>query len=240
MITSRQNPTVKDARRLNRKKYRDQTGMMLIEGPHLVEEATRKGLVQTVFILKRDPAHPGAIVVSEDVMRHLCDAKSAPPVAAVVNDPPKRPPGKKVLILENIQDPGNVGTLIRTALAFGFETVIEDECADYRSAKVLRSTQGAIFHLNILSMDVETFKENHPSHTLIGAHVRDGSSPPKHPRGPFALILGNEGQGLKERTLRLLDDTVHIPLITIDSLNVGVAGAIIMHALTSETPLFED
>lgn len=228
MITSTQNETIKRYSKLHQKKYRDKENRFIVEGKHLVEEASKAGLVHTVFSLAEDE---GAVQVSESVMRKLTQTDHVPPVAAVVRKPDEKPLTKRVLVLENVQDPGNVGTLIRTALAFGFKTVVLDKSADIYAPKVLRSTQGAIFQMAIRMMDAKTFKTHHPEYTLIATDL-EGSADVSSITPPFALILGNEGQGLKPETLTLADERVRIPIHNIDSLNVAVAGGILMHKLS--------
>ncbi|MFW5893411.1 MAG: TrmH family RNA methyltransferase [Bacillota bacterium] len=228
MITSVQNETVKRFSKLHQKKYRDKEALFIVEGKHLVEEASKAGLLHTVFTLEEGE---GTIQVSEAVMRKLTQTDHVPPVAAVVKKPSEKPLTDRVLLLENVQDPGNVGTLIRTALAFGFETVILDRSADIYAPKVQRSTQGAIFQMAIRTMDARTFKTHYPTYTLIAT---DLEGTPDAPRiaPPLALILGNEGQGLKRETLKLADHRLKIPVQNIDSLNVAVAGGILMHKLS--------
>ncbi len=237
MITSKQNETVKYARKLQRKKYRKQENALLIEGPHLLKEARRHGMLKQSFHTETSPQFEDGLLISRDVMKHITASAHPPKDIGIASMPAQGKVGKKVLILENIQDPGNVGTLIRSALAFGFDSIIIDESADVFAPKVLRSTQGAIFHIGFTFMDTVTFKENHPGHLLIGAHLSDTVPLKKQPTPPYALVLGNEGSGLKQSTIARLDASVSIPIGTIDSLNVAVAGSIIMHALYASKPL---
>ena len=240
MITSIQNAFIKTTKKLHMKKYRDQEDSLLIEGFHLIEEAEKAKLIKTILLTKPHPDYPEATLTSPHVLKHLLQVDHQPQAAAIIKKPKPDQAGKQVLILENIQDPGNVGTLIRSALAFGFDTVVSIQSADIYSLKVLRSTQGAIFKLNIHISDIQTFKTQYPNHTLIGAHLGQKASLTKRPVQPFALVLGNEGQGLSKETIAQLDDTITIPIENIDSLNVGVAGSIIMHAITQTQPLLRD
>ena len=231
MLTSPNNVTVKRFSKLHQKKYRDQENLMIVEGPHLVEIAQSKVLIHTIFSLEAMPRSHSTLV-SESVMKKLTSTNHVPPVAAVVKIPIRQSLSSKVLILEHVQDPGNVGTLLRTALAFGFETVVLDRCADPFSSKVLRSTQGALFDLTLIETDTKTFKNQHPEYTLIGTDLL-GQTESLMPKLPYALILGNEGQGMKKSTRALCDTLVKIPIKSIDSLNVGIAGGIFMHSLTN-------
>jgi TrmH family RNA methyltransferase len=231
MITSPSNATIKRFAKLHQKKYREKESLMIIEGPHLVDIARFKGLIHTVFTLD-ESTESNTVQVSEMVMKKLTKTNHVPPIAAVAKIPKRHTVSSKVLILEHVQDPGNVGTLIRTALAFGFGTVVLDQSADPYSAKVLRSTQGAIFDITLLEMSVMDFKNTYPKHTVIGTDL-NGQSTGKKPVEPYALILGNEGQGMKESTQKQCNVLLKIPIKNIDSLNVGIAGGILMHALAN-------
>ncbi len=238
MITSTQNATIKDVKKLLMKKYRQKEGRMLIEGKNLLDAAKAHNLLESSFHLEPHPDYPKGTVLSDHVMRHLTKTKTPPRDAGVAKIPASQTAGKRVLILENVQDPGNVGTLLRSALAFGFDTVVFDESADPYAQKVMRSTQGAIFSLNILFDTVPGFKSAYPGHTLVGAHLDRDAKTYELPADPLALVLGNEGHGLKDSTIRSLDRTVYVQIQNIDSLNVAIAGSIIMHAFSGEKPLF--
>lgn len=237
MISSTQNQQIKAHKKLQQKKYRVKEQKLLIEGEHLLQEAKKKGLLISTYHQKPHPEYKEGTIVSPHVMKYLTAAKTPPLDAGVAKISPPKTMDDKVLILENIQDPGNVGTLLRSALAFGFNSVIIDESADPYSQKVLRSTQGAIFSLNLHFLDVKTFKQKYP-HALYGAHLAPQKKARKKPTPPYAIILGNEGSGLTPSTVELLDHTLTIPIDSIDSLNVAVAGSIIMHSIAMKQSLF--
>ncbi len=235
MINSVHNPLIKQSKKYHMKKNRYQAKRCLIEGFHLLEEAEKQGVLESVFLLQANDAYPGAHLVSAHVMKHLTDAKNPPPAAGIAKIKQADITGDKVLFLEHLQDPGNVGTLLRSALAFGFDTVVLDHCADPYGPKVLRSTQGAIFHLNIAQHDFETLKTKRPDLTTVGAALTKNAAKPTPISSPYCLCLGNEGAGLKDSTLATLDQTVMIPIKTIDSLNVSIAGSILMYAMQPTT-----
>ncbi len=237
MIVSLNNETVKNHAKLRQKKHRQKQRRFFVEGEHLVEEARKMKLLDTVYVLEEDERYPEALLVNEAVMKKLTDTKSPPKIAAVCRFRPSKPIGDKVLFLEHIQDPGNIGTLLRSALAFSFHTVVLDRCADPYSPKVLRATQGAIFRLNVVPLSLEEFKENAKDHTLI-ATAPSKKGRPIRPAPPYALMLGNEGSGLSRDALRASDVTFHIETETIESLNVAVAGSILMHELNAKGPFF--
>ncbi|MDR0298403.1 MAG: RNA methyltransferase, partial [Streptococcaceae bacterium] len=156
IINSKENKKVKEARKLFQKKYRDKTGHYLIEGFHLLEEALASNAeIVTIFVAASKADRVSAdrmVVVSDDVLKTLSDEETPQGVVAEVVKSLQSVDfsGNRYLVLENVQDPGNVGTLIRTADAAGFDTVIcVGQTADIYSPKVLRSAQGSTFHLSI-------------------------------------------------------------------------------------------
>ncbi len=229
MITSVNNPLIKSTAKLQQKKIRDESNTYIIEGEHLIEEAQKKGLIKTIFTTNDKTKYKEAVLLSPHVMKKITDTKHVPPFAAIVYKHEAKHIGPQVLILEQIQDPGNLGTLLRSALAFNFTTVILDDCVDLYNPKVLRAAQGAHFHLNILTQSFETFKHNQP-HSIIATGLKGTTLKPH--KSPYALVLGNEGHGLKPQTLNQADSIITIPIQHIDSLNVAIAGSIIMHSLS--------
>jgi len=234
MITSATNEKVKDLIKLNLKKYRLETGMFLVEGRHLVEEAIACGLCREV--ITSDPEYhgfPQITVVSETVMDKISGVNTPQGILALCVRPQETPIGEKILLLDGIADPGNMGTLLRSALAFGFTTILTDDCVDVTNPKVIRSTQGAIFHLNVLEEPMAAFIKNHPDYHFFGTSLHGGiplSSLPNIPK-KIGLILGNEANGVRAEILSLTEKNLFIEISGIDSLNVAVAGGILMHAL---------
>ena len=156
MITSMQNKTVKELLKLKQKKYRKD--YYLVETNHLVEEAIKAK--QTDVIISTEPVDLGVenLVVSKEIMEKLAFTKTPQPIMArcFIQKDKKLVDGKRYLILDHLQDPGNIGTLIRTALAFGIDQVIlSNECVDLYNDKLLRSMQGAHFHLSCLYGDLK-------------------------------------------------------------------------------------
>ena len=138
MISSTQNERIKNYAKLNEKKYRDESNQFIIEGLHLVEEAKKYNIIKEV--ITTNPNIEGTLV-SEEVMKKITNQKSVVEVCAICNKLENKNITDKILILDNIQDPGNIGTLIRTAVSFNFNTIVMENCADIYSSKVLRATQ---------------------------------------------------------------------------------------------------
>ena len=229
-ITSVNNKLVKDTVKLHQKKHRDSEHLFLMEGYHLYEEAVKYGVVKTVFTTDVSITGENVIYVSEPVLEKLAQTKNPQGVLVVCEKLQEKELTDKVLILNNVQDPGNVGTLLRSALGFGFNTVVLDNTCDLYNDKVLRSTQGNIFRLNILFTDTVTFMNSHPEYTYYGTSM-NGVDINFITGTKIALILGNEGSGVDADILKKTHNNLTINT-DVESLNVGVAGSIIMHHIS--------
>lgn len=228
-ITSTQNPTIKEMTKLHQKKYRKQTGLFIVEGYHLYEEAKKADVVKHVFTTDDAIVGTNVTYVSDIVLQKLANASHPQGIVTVCNMTEATDVGDKILLLDHIQDPGNLGTLLRSALAFGFDTVVLDHTVDVYNDKVLRSTQGAIFHVHLHHDAIETFMTNNPGHTYIGTAMEGMDLDTVVPTSKVGILLGNEGAGLAKEHLTKTLFNVTIPMHQTESLNVGVAGSIIMY-----------
>ncbi|KXT78194.1 TrmH family RNA methyltransferase [Streptococcus sp. DD13] len=240
VICSKANATVKQVKKLLQRKYR--TSSYLIEGWHLLEEAEKSGAqILQIFVLEDQVDRLNDLqkvkVVSKEILNYLTDSKSPQGVLAEVALPNDSLPVEykgRYLILEDVQDPGNVGTMIRTADAAGFDGVfMSNRSADLYSLKVVRSMQGSQFHLPVYRVDLEVLlkqmKEQHLP--LFATTLSDQSVDYRQLSvgNQFALIMGNEGQGISETVATLADQLVHIPMPgQAESLNVAVATGILL------------
>ena len=155
-ITSVNNQLIRDMAKLHQKKYRDELGLFLIEGFHLYEEALKMDVIKTIFTTDDIIQGHNVIHVSQSVLEKLAKTNNPQKIICVCEKFKRENVYDRVLILEGIQDPGNLGTLLRSALAFDFKTIILDKTVDIYNDKVIRSTQGAMFKLNFW-----TFKSCH-------------------------------------------------------------------------------
>ena len=240
IITSKANSVVKNAKKLHQKKYRKTA--YLIEGWHLFEEAVQAGVtIERIFALEsyRDQlaAFPQTIWVSEEILLDLADTQTPQGIVAVIQKEEVGLPDfsqGKFLFLEDVQDPGNVGTMIRTADAAGFTGVIvSDKSADIYSLKTLRSMQGSHFHLPIYRMTPADFVEEAKKSNLpILATTLSKESKDYRELSSlenFVLVMGNEGQGISSVMAESADQLVHIGMKgRAESLNVAVAAGILM------------
>ena len=236
MIDSLDNKKIKEIASLKIKKYRDQYGLFLIEGKHLVDEAKKSGLLEEVILLDDNYDFDKKLIVSEKVMKKLSFQDSLPSIMGVCNIKDNKLIGSKYLLLDGIQDPGNLGTIIRSSLAFGVDTIVlSKDSVDLYNDKVIRSTQGMIFHINIIRCDLEdVINKIKGDIKIIGTSLGDSTplrSIDKLER--YALIVGNEGNGVKKEILDLCDDIVRIEMNKdVESLNVGVATSIILYEMS--------
>ena len=231
-IESRQNKRIKDLVKLSNPKFSKEQKLFKIEGFHALEMAKNSGVLQSVFSTKEIKGLDVVqYIVSNDIMELISTAKSPQGVICVCKYLEEKPISSvKVLLLDNVSDPGNLGTLLRTALAFGYNDVIlNGGCSQYNE-KVLQSTQGAIFNLNILNdFDIKKLEGYEVIATEIKGSV-DLSTVGKINK--HVLVLGNEAHGVSSEILGIANKRVRIDIKNIESLNVAIAGAIAMYELS--------
>lgn len=249
-ITSSQNSLFKHAKMLKTRKYREESGSFLIEGRKFFKEAVGSGaqieniFVSDSFMNSKHSAFDGipeqnAYVISDKLMNELSDTETPQGIAAVVKC--MRYSLESVLgganlfiITESIQDPGNMGTIIRTADAAGFSGVfVLKGCVDIYNPKVLRSTMGSVFHIPIIEIDTlpeiaETLKN-----AGVAVFAADISGSIDYYDASLtnnaAVIIGNEARGITEEAKKLSDALVRIPMPgRAESLNASVAASLIM------------
>lgn len=248
MIKSTKNERVKNWRKLQTKKGRQQAFSYLVEGFHLVEEALRQdGLVTELIVAPNvkipegwNTANIPMFEVNKEVATSISETKTDQGIFAVVQmeDPEIMMLfGKKFLLLDGVQDPGNVGTLIRTADAAGYDAVILGHgSADLYNPKVIRSTQGSHFHIPVLQANllhwIERLEEE--GVPIYGAVLDKEATKLQdvEPRESLALMVGNEGNGIREELQTRIAHKVYIPIYgSSESLNVAVAAGILMYGL---------
>ena len=244
IITSKANSVVKNAKKLHQKKYRKSS--YLIEGWHLFEEAVQAGAkIERIFSLseygEKLTDYPQTVFVAEEILLDLADSQTPQGIVAIVQKEEEQLPDLsqgKYLFLEDVQDPGNVGTMIRTADAAGFSGVIvSSKSADIYSLKTLRSMQGSHFHLPIYRMSVEGFVEQAKKSGLpiLATTLSQNSKDCRELDWleDFALVMGNEGQGISPFMTDQADQLVHISMKgQAESLNVAIAAGILMFYLS--------
>ena len=247
-IESKKNDEIKQLKKLSATKNIRKTGTYMIEGFHLVREADQyeqdfvKLLVTEKYQEDRlvKKYHEIAVTISEDVAKDLSETKTPQGIFAVIkvqnSDDLTEFSGKWVM-MDDVQDPGNVGTIVRTADAAGYDGVITSmDTADFYQPKVQRSMQGSQFHLPIYRMDIDKAinlaKES--GLTIYGSEVNAQAKPytQLEKKDQFALIMGNEAHGVSQNVLNATDENIYIPILgKAESLNVAVAAGVLMYGL---------
>lgn len=240
-IESLNNEKVKKWSQLKEKKYRDKTNLFLIEGDHLVNEALKKGVVKEIIALNNIYEIPNLpfYEVTPSIMKKLSSQVSSSEVMAVCEKIPNLPVKGHVCLLDNIQDPGNLGTIIRSALAFNIDTIILSlDTVDLYNEKVIRASEGMIFHLNFIKSDLITAIKDlkKDNYQIYGTNVRNGTSLKSIDFcEKSGIIIGNEGQGMNDELTPLCDQLINIPLSkNCESLNASIAASIIFYELSQK------
>lgn len=236
-IKSKDNEIIKYVRKLQNNAFSKEEKRFLLEGNHLVE----MGREHIDFILclpsfKDKSLYNKVYVINEVLMNKLTQNKSITEVIGVSKYIEENEiNSSRVLYLDDVQDPGNVGTILRTALAFGFKDIILSKgCAFKYSFKVIQSSQGSVFKLNVVSNDKDfLFSLKNIGYKLISTSLDKDSQFLSeinfNKDSKYVVILGNEGQGISKEIQEKSDIKIKIEINDIDSLNVGVAGGIIMY-----------
>ena len=248
-ITSLKNPKVQTWKSLKDRRGRRETGCFLVEGRKMVEEALSssfevKALLMAEGFERELPLPEGlkAYVLPEHVFAAVCDTKTPQGVAAVVRIQDSLVAGRRIVALDGVQDPGNVGTILRTADAAGFDGVLlSEQCADIFSPKVLRATMGSIFRMGVrvtgdLPGQLTALRES--GFAVLSSQL-DGT--PFYDREPvggqFALVIGSEGNGVTDEVKAVATHRVKLPMRGgAESLNAAVAAGIMMYELTRDLP----
>ncbi|MGP7816744.1 TrmH family RNA methyltransferase [Niallia sp. 01092] len=243
-IHSVKNPQVKEWKKRLSKKERDKTGTFLVEGFHLVEEAFKADAILDLIISEEidlpgwDYGDIPVTIVTKEIMDQLTDTETPQGIVAVCKQMENASiisSGKTFIVLDKVQDPGNLGTIIRTADAAGMDAVIISEgTVDIYNPKVVRSAQGSHFHLPILKQNIPNFIDalKEKSIPVFGTSLENGKNYREVERTQqgFCLIVGNEGNGVSKEVLAKTDANLYIPIYgKSESLNVAVAAGILLY-----------
>ena len=232
-IESLTNVHVKEWTKLKEKKGRDQAGLFLIEGEHLIEEAQKQNVIKE--IISTDPNEKADFYVTKSIMKKISSQVSIPTKIAVCLKQKENHYKNKILILDNIQDPGNLGTMIRSALAFGFSDIVLGlDTVDLYNEKVIRASEGMLFHINILRRDLNVFLEEiKKDYQILLTDVKKGKNIKTIPiQEKVALVIGSEGNGIKEEFQKYATTYLKINMEkSVESLNAAVAASILMYEI---------
>ncbi len=235
-ITSLENEKVKNYFKLKERKYRDNTNTYIIEGEHLVLEAYKKNLIIDL-ILEENTSFSldvNTIYVTKEIIKKISTLDTPCSIMALCKKKEQKDLGNKILLLDKIQDPGNLGTIIRSACAFDIDTIVLGKgTVDLYNPKTIRSTQGMLFHVNIIENDlvdiISILKAS--KIPIYGTAVSNGHDVASiENKGAYALIMGNEGSGVSSDLLDLCDKYLYIKTNSnVESLNVSIATSILLY-----------
>jgi TrmH family RNA methyltransferase len=240
-ISSTSNPSVKALRRLATRKGRTATGLAIAEGPHLVEAVREAGIVVRQLVttdgadIDRHGDAETVLVVSPNVLAAVSTTRSPQgPLAVFAIPDAERIRHHDTVILHGIADPGNLGTLIRSATAFGFDVAVSGPTADPWNPKVLRASAGAVF-ANRPRTTANPVGDAQQSGLACVAMVPRGGTELTVSTHPIALLVGSEAHGLPDAMVEACPARLTIGMVTgVESLNAAVAGSIAMHAYTRQ------
>ncbi len=233
MITSSKNDFIKKLKEL-----KSQKNILCLDNPKLVEEARNAGwqILHTLKTQDIQNGYPNETIVSENVLNIFTNTKTSQGVVAFVlfKQNLLKPPLGNFLVLDNVQDPGNVGTLIRSAVGANFLDIYLINCASVTLDKTIRSTMGAIFKCNVYEVKkdfLDTLKSWNKRifvTTMQGKNIYDVPFPQN-----VGLIIGNEGHGVSEKLKEIATDNISLPMQNnLESLNAGTSGSIMMYQIT--------
>jgi len=242
VISSTDNFKIKEIKKLHNKKYRDILGLFIVEGEHLVDEAFKNGYLKEVLLVEESNINIdiNKTYISKKVMKSISLLESPSNVVGICN---KINEDKKldnnILILDNIQDPGNLGTIIRSSTAFNVSSIIiSEDTVDIYNEKVIRSSQGMIFNINIIRTNlIEKIKElKEEGYYIYGTDVVEGIELKSiEKKDKSVIIIGNEGQGINEETKKLCNEFIYINMSNkCESLNASVAASIILYLFNKD------
>lgn len=244
ILTSKNNPLIKETAALKDKKARKEQGMFLVEGRKMAVECQRSDFeIDRVFVAEsyagENPfAEEQTVRVSDDVFRFLSDEKSPQGILCRIKIPTRTltAPKGKCLLLDGVADPGNVGTIIRTANAAGYEEIyLTEECADPYSPKSVRASMSGVFFTKIYRASrAEILSVLSETPIIVadmgGENVFSFTAPKR-----FALAIGNEANGISDFVQEKATHTVKIPMqATQESLNAAISAGIIMYVLNKD------
>ena len=249
VINSLDNPLIKKFRSLSVKKYREQFGLCLIEGEKVVREAIKiGGMVENLLISANKKDYYNSIIkeyndlviiVSDEIIKSLTSAVTNQGIVAVAKIREPKPISLKnnLIVLDRLQDPGNLGTIIRSSVASGYMDIVLVDSVDPYNDKTIRSASGTIFYPNFIKMKQDEFNEfvKISGINLVIADM-DGESiyGDFNVNSPYAIVVGNEGQGVSDEMLSLPHQKISIPMANVvESLNAGVSASVIMFHLAN-------
>ena len=237
IITSVNNDKIKHIKSLKQNKNIEKEGKFIVETKNLVEEAMKSGILLETISLNEEDYGVTNTVVSDNVMKSISNLSSIPDVIGICKiDNEEKELGNKIIILDDLQDPGNLGTIIRSSCAFNFDSIILSlNSVNKYNDKVIRSSEGMIFKKNVVKKNLIEFipylkslgYKIYATDVVNGINAKDIDKDDK-----LAIIIGNEGNGISEEIKALADKNIYINMNSnCESLNAAVAASILMYEI---------
>lgn len=241
LITSTDNKKIKEIVKLKQKKYRNIENKFIIETENLIEEAYLENRLEEVYILENENISLKLDCPIYEVTSKVMDKIKSVNTSKILGIATKKENleyiGKRYLMLDKVSDPGNLGTIIRSASAFDIDTIIlSEDCCDVYNEKTVRATEGAIFKVNIITEDLEEAINNLKklNINIYRTDVNAGKDITEISKDNFCVIMGNESNGVSEKIKNQVEKSVHIKTNNVESLNVAVATSIILYELNKK------
>ena len=236
------NNKIKEIVKLHQKKYREETGLFIVEGLKSIQELIDSNLeIIDIFAIKELNINHTYSIIKESVMKKLTTTTSTCEILAIAkkktNTKDSLKNTKKVILLDSISDPGNLGTIIRSAAAFGVEGIILfGDCVDMYSSKVIRSTAGNFFKVPIINISkIDEIKELFPNHKIIATalskqnniSIKECTNYEK-----YIVMFGSEAKGLNQDLIKITDKNIRLEMTNnVESLNLSVSVSIVLYEL---------
>lgn len=230
IIKSSENKKFKSLKKLLTKKEREKTKTFLIEGKNIIEEAKKYNKILTYITDDINKIEDNVFYLDKKLKESLSSLKNSnEDIALVKYLEEKEISANTILLIDNVRDPSNLGTILRTCLAFGVkDIVLSENTVDLYNPKTLRASEGAIFSLNILRDNLLNFISKHKEYKVLSTSLKanDLSALDNNKK---IIVIGNEGNGVSKEILDISDECLKIPIKNIDSLNVAIATSIILY-----------
>lgn len=234
VIISKENKEYRELKSLLNKKERDKKGLFLVEGDHQIKEALKNNCLLKVISKEEENYSLPNIIISPKLLKSLSSLET-PTVMGLCKKKNNKIIGDTIIALNHIQDPSNMGAIMRSAKAFGIKTIISDSSVDFYNSKVIRASEGYLFSLNLINCNLkeELLNLKREGYKIIMTSPHKGNDPEYFKNiKKKVIVMGNEGQGISEDLFLLNDEIICIKTKDVESLNVNVSLAIILYELS--------
>ena len=232
---------IKNLRALHQKKFRDQERKILVEGERIIQDLVDRNAekVKRIFLAKNFNANSldlsdfDTTILDNDTIQQLAASKSPQGIVALIDCPEEEYEDDQfILVLDGIQDPGNFGTILRTAAWFGIRQIVcSPDSVDFSNPKVIQASMGSVYDVRISYQDLPVFLRQQ-SKKIYGALLSGKSSFDAKFEFPAVLVMGNEGKGISQQVLPFIAHPIHIPKFGVgESLNVASATSILLSSM---------